>query len=135
MSATDTAYLLLTVDFAAIWACFVLLLAAVLRRRAALATPAPDAAAAVTSAWGPGWNAPTALTPTVAATDPWADFAATAPPTATALPAVQPVEQPDWNGPTALMPRGEGRRRITRPRNDLPAAAEPRWVELILTRR
>lgn len=132
MSATRTAYLLLALDLGAIWACLWLLLAQWRDVRAARSALAVDAASAVTALWAPGWNAPTAPMPTVAAVDPWTELAAIQPSTALVLPAAQPGERP-----TRALPDVETRRRrIDHRRNDPPAAAEPqRFVELILTRR
>lgn len=133
-TSTQLAYVALALLAGAIYASAVLLAAEGLRQRRARAAARGDAAGAVTSAWAPGWNAPTAPHPTTAAADPWEVDAVPTPPLIEldlAALATPPPEVP------AVLPRRERRQRIDParpPRNDLPAAAEPpRFVELVLT--
>lgn len=143
MTTLQALQLLLALDLGALWACAVMLTAMVLRRRAAravLAAAAADVAAdaARTAEWEPGWNAPTAPVSTIPAADPWQD-APTPPQARPMVPVVRvPVAAaPRWTVSTAVLARLEQRRKMTtvRPRNDAPAAAQPRYVELLLTRR
>jgi hypothetical protein len=123
MNTHRLAQILLSMDAGATWSCLVLLAAAWRER-----STEPDAPAL--EPW-----------PVTPASDPWHDTAAepswepvledTAPPPRRSP---LPPEWPMWNRPTSALPRLETRRAL-HPRNMAPAAAQPRYIEMVLTRR
>lgn len=143
MPATRIALLILFLDLGGVWACFCVLLA-LLRRGAGLP---PDAARAVTSDWSAAAQAPTVVPwPVTPAADPWPAPAVTRAAAEGFTPSLWPgvvdtaPPRPAWAADTTVVPRvepGQRRRRLVVAdlRNDPPAAAQPRYVELLLTRK